>query len=602
VLWSKLAEELASWCCTSATRDIKTVTTCIEHEGLSFLTITLPAFAKDFELALDRGFVAHDLFTGFRFKGGLPRFMGGYLELVFDRDSGVLVDAPSIDAILAVRQLSLVYSKISIPCSDARVRKAMRGYIDCENDVRRAMVRLGRGSRLDFSRISRLLYARAFAKVDREVYYGKVVPRHGPGATADGLRGNGKLSQRSWPRRLEEVFSCSENLLPNWSFYDQLETVDIVEPGSETPVKVISVPKTQKTPRIIAMEPTCMQYMQQGLLAVILEALSEDDLLDSFLGFDDQTPNQRMAESSSADGSLATLDLSEASDRVAYDLVETMLADHPNFAIGVDACRSRTASVPGLGEVSLSKFASMGSALCFPFEAMVFLTVVLIGIEESLSTTLTRESLKPLRGKVRIYGDDIVIPVEHVHSVLRSLETFGFVTNVRKSFWNGKFRESCGKDYYDGCDVSVTKFRHRWPSSRRDAQEVISLVSFRNHLYFSGFWRTCEFLDDRIRKLLREFPVVLPSSPVLGRHSFLGYDTQRLGPYLHDPQVRGHVVVARSPVDQLDDWPALLKWFLLKARAERFEPEADVVSFEGHLERSGRPQSVNTKLRWASAV
>jgi len=77
LLWQELAKELAMWCSTSADRDINTVSVRTEHEGVSFLTITLPAFGKEFERALDQGYIADDQFTGFRAgSGGLPRFLG----------------------------------------------------------------------------------------------------------------------------------------------------------------------------------------------------------------------------------------------------------------------------------------------------------------------------------------------------------------------------------------------------------------------------------------------------------------------------------------------------------------------------------------------
>jgi hypothetical protein len=54
-LWCVLANELASACHTSASLDFKTVKRRVEHEGMSFLTITLPTFAKDLEKASRKG-------------------------------------------------------------------------------------------------------------------------------------------------------------------------------------------------------------------------------------------------------------------------------------------------------------------------------------------------------------------------------------------------------------------------------------------------------------------------------------------------------------------------------------------------------------------
>jgi len=574
--------------------DIKTVRGRIKHEGFSFLTITLPSFGKDFERCLEQGFADRRLFTGFRWKGGLPLFLGGFLGRVFDASSGKLLDDPCIDSILSIRQLTLMFGKIAYPCSDTRKRQAMRKYIECEKDVLATSNRLSPIDLERFHRVSTLLFDRVFKHMDLLIQMGELTPKHGPGVTADKLLGNQKYRQYTWPARLQEMFPSLDHLLPSPNFVWELEKVDILEPDAEIPVRVVSVPKTLKTPRIIGIEPTAMQYAQQAILPVILDGLARDYNLDAMLGFDDQTPNQRMARKGSLNGELATLDLSDASDRVSNQLVCELFTEHPSLYKAVQACRSLRADVPGHGIVSLSKFASMGSALCFPMEAMVFLTLIFMGIEDGLSRPLNRKDVKHLRDQVRVYGDDIIVPVRFVHSVVESLQLFGAVVNSRKSFWNGKFRESCGKEYYAGEDVSIVRVREAFPNTRRDAAEVISLVSLRNQLYFAGYWSTCEWLDEKISGLLKHFPVVLPSSPVLGRHSHLGFATQRMHDDYHSPLVRGYTVSAPIPENSLEDHGALLKYFLKRGGKPSFD--------EKHLERSGRPQSVYIKLRFASAV
>lgn len=589
-LWSVLANEMAKRCCTSATMDIKTVQGRVKHEGISFLTISLPSFGKDFQKSLDQGIVGDDMFGGFARHGGLPRFLGGFLHRVFNRDSGVLVDDPDIEAIIAIRQLTLFYSKVLLPCHTSRERDAMKGYVDCDREVKENDQLLSDSDYSEFRRVSRLLFGSIFTKLDKLVYDEDLLPKHGPGATADKLSGNQKYLQSTWTDRLQEVFSSENFLFPN-SKYTSEDGVTYLEPGAEIPVKVISVPKTQKTPRIIAIEPTCMQYMQQALLEPLIREI-EDSFLDHFLGFSDQSPNQTLARIGSKSGHVATLDLSEASDRVSNQLVRCLLSDHPNLLAGVEATRSRRADVPGIGVIRLSKFASMGSALCFPVEAMVFLTLIFMGIEKELSTRFTnKRDLFPFVDRVRVYGDDLVIPVDCVESVIQSLEHFGARVGLSKSFWIGKFRESCGKEYYDGQDVSIVKFRRLLPSSLSDGPGCISLVSLRNQLYYAGCWDTVEYLDRQIWKVFRYFPVVDDTSPVLGRASFLGYIPERSCDVLHRPLVKGYVVRSVIPKNSLSDHGALLKCFLKRGS----QPFAD----SRHLERSGRPRAVDIKPRWA---
>lgn len=590
LLWKSIAQESAIRCRTSATMDIKTVQGRYKHEGLSFFTITLPSFGKDFQKSLDQGIVDRNSFQGFSWRASLPQFLGGFFDLVFDRTSGVLLSDPDIDAILAIRQLTLIYSKVLHPCSDARVKEAMSGYVQCDQEVKANDSMMTSEDYSEFHRLSSLLFRDLFSELDRKIQDLELIPRHGPGATADKLRGNSKFRLNTWTDRLERYFPSGDYLFPNAKYLHE-EAVHFLEPGAEMPVKVITVPKTQKSPRIIAIEPTAMQYAQQAVLGDLVDGV-ESSFLSNFIGFESQEPNQLLAQRGSLNGSLATLDLSEASDRVSNQLVRILLSSNPILQGAVEACRSRKADVPGYGVIRLSKFASMGSALCFPIEAMVFLTLVFLGIEQELNTRFTsRAQIMSYVGSVRVYGDDIIAPVNTVHSVVRTLEHFGARVGASKSFWIGKFRESCGREFYDGYDVSVVKVRREFPTSRRHVPEVISTVSLRNQLYKAGYWETVRRIDSYLLRILKWFPYVDESSSVLGRYSFLGYENQKECEKLHAPLVKGWVVFADLPSDPLDGYSALLKCLLKRGG----QPSVD----SKHLERAGRPRRVDIRPRWA---
>jgi hypothetical protein len=597
LLWQLLLDELGSWCDTSTTQDRKTALRRIEHEGISFLTISLPDFGKGFLKSLDQGRVGHDSFPGFRFTSGLPQFLGGFLDRVFDRESGVLLDEPDIDCIFAIRQLTQSFAKVELKSSDRRKRKAMLGYIECEKELKVKEREWSDADYADFSRVSQLLFGQLFGGINNDIKNNCLIPKHGPGKTADRISNNARFRIQTWPWRLEKVFASVDFIVPNAKYASLIENVKFLEPGAETPVRVVSVPKTLKTPRIIAIEPSHMMYVQQAIYECFVSNWKRDKLLHQFLGFDDQVPNQILAQRGSREnGNLATLDLSEASDRVSNQLVREMLRPFPSMQEGVDACRSRKADVLGHGEIRLSKFASMGSALCFPMEACVFLTCIFLGIEKELKTPLTYKAIKRFAGKVRVFGDDIIIPKEYVSSVVDALEHFGAIVSPTKSYWNGKFRESCGKEYYDGHDVSIVKFRQVLPTQRQHAECVLATVSTRNQLYELGLWRTCAWLDEYMVRLLGRYPVVIDTSQLVGRisRSFdptSRYDqtSEKWDKDLQKPKLRAYVVSAVSPVDELDGEYALLKFFLKRG----LDPHQ-----EGHLERAGRPKAVNLKLRW----
>lgn len=601
-------EDSGTRCGTSTTRDWKTVTGRLEAEGFSFVTITLPGFCKDFERSLDRGMVDRNLFQGFAFTGGLPRFLGGFLDLIFDRKSGVLLDAPSIEAIRCVRQITLLCAKIEAECTPQRDQAAIDAYIKCEQDVHQwnTARKLDSARCEQFARIGSMLWADYFSSLDNQIWREGIVPKHGPGATADRLTSNGKYNQREWTERLERVFPHWELLIPSESFLDEMSSVTILEPGQERPSRLALVPKTQKTPRLIAIEPTCMQYVQQGVFMAMSREARVHYYTRAFVLSDSQVPNQELAREGSTYGSLATLDLSEASDRVSYLHVAALLANHPNLFEAVFA--SRTTKVDVRGEIiHLAKFASMGSALCFPFEALVFMTIVFCGIENALNTRLTHKVIKSLVGKVRAYGDDIIVPTGYVLPVIEELEANGFKVNHRKSFWTGKFRESCGAEFYDGHRVTAVKARRALPDNRRQGEEVVSAVSLRNQLFHAGYDRAVEYLDKRISGIIpfpqvpwycddafAPKPTVYQCTPLLGRHEHSPCQADDRDDSLQVPVVKGAVVSSKPPVDELDGYGALMKWFLMRGESP--------VEDENHLHRAGRPDRVHIKIRWAPLI
>lgn len=589
-----LLDELGRRCGVSTIQDWKTVLERYEHEGWSFFTITLPTFSRDLEKGLENGFVGHDQYRSFSRYGELPRFLGGFLDLVFDRKTGRLLDFPSVDAIYAIRQFSLACGKMELECTVKRTHAAMLRYVECEQDVKRFDKEISANNWEVFDRVGSLLWRELFSHVDESLHAEYTLPKHSSGSTADGLRGNMKYNQKVWTSRLEEEFPAWRYLFSSFSSNDELDAVHFLEPGQELPVKVIPVPKTQKTPRIIAMEPTCMQYTQQSILELLVHEMVRDNHASHFISSEDQIPNREMARfgsRSKEQNRLATLDLSDASDRVSYQHVLHLLRRNTLLRGAVDACRSRKADVPGFGVLRLAKFASMGSALCFPFEALVFCTIVFVGIERSLRRRLTERDILSLFGQVRVYGDDIIVPVCYAQTVVNSLHDFGLVVNRSKSFWNGYFRESCGGDYYDGYDVSVTRIRRMLPTSRRDVSEVVAAVSLRNHLYEAGFEASVDYLDEMIGEIIPFPQIESLTSPLLGRLTYGPVLGTSVDNDLQVPLVRGARVVSTLPTSELDGYGALMKYFLRRGNL----PSED----EMHLHRAGRPVSARIKIGMA---
>jgi hypothetical protein len=440
--------------------------------------------------------------------------MQGFFTRIFSA-AGELLDAPDANCIWAIRQVSNLVGKVERDCTPRRVSNAFLSYIQTDRELGDHF-RRGIPDGLDdaYSRMCLRLFGDVFNELDRQIANFELVPRFGPGSTADRLDMPDRWNFHYWPDRLEGVF-------PQWRYgtYNGTWKEPTVSLGEEQPARVVSVPKTQKTPRIIAMEPATVQFAQQALKNSFYEFIDKSWIRE-ILGFTDQSRNQELARISSISGDLATLDLSEASDRVHLSMVHRTFKRWPHLMEFMLAARSRTAIVNG-DEITLHKYASMGSALTFPFEAVVFTIIAAMGMERSGISTRPRD----LPGRLSVYGDDIIVPVHATSDVVDLLSLFGLKVNMHKSFWNGHFRESCGKEYYAGTDVSVVRLRADVPTSRREADLVRRFTEFRNRAYRAGLWQTVKASDQMLEpfKLLPRHidEVTEVASSVLALHSVL---------------------------------------------------------------------------------
>jgi hypothetical protein len=580
-------EDLGRYFATDVRKDAETLLRRTEHEGESFLTITLPSFGKSLEQGLAEGKWPDQGFLGFKRVRGLPAFMRGFLIRVFD-ERGFILDDPDADAVWGIRQVCYLTGKMDRTCTPEREADALRSFIQTDRELA-AHFRTG-VSPDDWEAFERRflqLFGEILDKIETKVSSFELLPRFGSGAVAEGLPRSQRWDFPEWPDRLDSV-------LPKWRYSRNLpfwDTETTVALGAERPVRVITVPKTQAKPRVIAIEPSIMQFAQQGLKNELYHEI-ETSPLREILGFTDQTRNQRLAQVASITGELATLDLSEASDRVHLSVVLHAFKKWPHTLDYILACRSRTADVNG-EVVHLHKFASMGSALTFPIEAMVFTTLASLGM-----TQQSRIRPNQLIGSLSVYGDDIVVPVSAVADVVRYLEAFGFKVNKRKSFWTGKFRESCGDEYFDGSDVSVIRLRADVPTSRRDAVLVRRFVKFRNRAYTHGLWALTKACDDILADVLhipvRSFRDELEApSDVLSRVTFTHVPWRAVfDSNLQNWVERFPKVHSKSSPDVSDGEGGLLRWFTENHDTGQHQPDPYESQERAHTFR----------IKWAKAV
>lgn len=589
LLFAVLADAEAA-CSVRTHRDALTCALRLEHEGASFLTITLPNLGDWFDQSLEYG----EALTQTAFKksrtGALPRFLSGLLGLVFDSD-GVLLPVDQIDpnAVFYVRQVCRMFKKINMECTESRKLEALAGYGECDAEVGKAVKD---ATYRIFAHVSRIVCADVLGGYG----YQQVMPRHGPGAVLEkGTTPNSKYKLKTWTSRLEPVLPSSDFLLANYSWrgepglgFDEFDSLLSVK--EEPAVKVTTVPKTMKGPRVIAIEPTHMQFAQQGIAGWLVSRIETCDTTRGHVNFSSQEINAGLALRHSRDRGLCTIDLSEASDRVSIALVGTLLAVHPWFRKTVFACRSQKALLPNGVTMRLRKFASMGSALCFPVESLVFYCLVVASLHQQAGIRVTPKSIRSLGKDVYIYGDDILAPAARTEGVIEFLEAVGLKVNRAKTFFRGNFRESCGMDAFNGYRVTPVYVREYFDGDRSPTV-LVSWISLRNQLYKAGCWRAAAYVQTCVEETYSSQPYVQSTSPGLGWHSNLGYDQIRWCDKLHVPLVYATVVVPRKRRDEIDGHPALMKYFLSPSKERE----------EHHLKRTVMRDAIRIQRRWVPA-
>lgn len=571
--------------CIDTRRDWETTQSRIKHEGLSFATITLPRFSSWLEQSLEEGRALSTITSSFKALGGsvLPCYLQGLTKRVFDPVSGIVLVEADPKAIMFIRLFCNSFKKLKLGCTEKRNQAAIEKFLATDNGLPENIVLDGVQRSVAHVVVSSL---RFFLSDD-------ALPKHGPGATYERILGNQKYTGRGFYERWSELVDFEQ--LYGYSYAGSKPAV-IVPRDKEQPCRLSLVPKTLKTPRLIAVEPAAMQYAQQYCASRLITSMRSSKYT-RHLDFTDQSVNRALAKKGSIDGSVCTIDLSEASDRVSIALVKELFSADPELLNLLLGFRSKVVKVPArkgmpLRLHELKKYSTSGSALTFPVETLVFFILVLstlvkldLGRGVDLKTSISR-----LAQSVSVYGDDIVAPADACKSICLALEALGLKVNTGKTFSKGHFRESCGGDYFRGHDVTPVYIRHDLPSSMRETEAIVAAVANSNLFRKKGLKKTAATIRQHVNTHVYRLPVVLETSPGLGWWTNCGrYPKRKVLPNFHWG-VRTLVSVSKRVADVIDGPDALLKHFLSKGVSE----EAD------HLLRSVPRYSNRLKLKWTT--
>ncbi len=247
--------------------------------------------------------------------------------------------------------------------------------------------------------------------------------------------------------------------------------------------RVTTVPKNAKTNRVIAIEPDLNMFLQKGIGSLIRARLRRVRV-----NLNSQKLNQRLARLGSRNGSLATVDFSSASDTICLRIVEELLP--PDWVVALKQVRSPVGTLPDGSKLSYEKISSMGNGFTFELESLIFW---------ALAKSVTE--LIGVGGIVSVYGDDLIVRPGALDSLKWCFSRAGFTLNEKKSHYSGGFRESCGKHYFYGDDVTPFYIRKRLTT-------VWDLYSLANNI---RRWARCSWgLDSRVREVYHKVVEAIP--------------------------------------------------------------------------------------------
>ena len=252
-------------------------------------------------------------------------------------------------------------------------------------------------------------------------------------------------------RCLDLWLELSPDLMPTWLSEPDALLYEVV-PGNV----LFTVPKKTDIDRCACKEPDVNMFVQKGIGDYFRSSLRRIGI-----NLNDQSINSSLARIGSIDGSLATLDLSSASDSISSQLVALLLPEC--WYTLLDSVRSPVTIIDG-EEHQNEMFSSMGNGFTFELESLLFYVL-----------TKATCYFRGIPGRISVYGDDIICPSGAFADLEWVLGYFGFSLNTEKSFGTGPFRESCGGHYYDGYDI--TPFYMKGP-----LKTIIDVIHVANQL------------------------------------------------------------------------------------------------------------------------
>lgn len=202
---------------------------------------------------------------------------------------------------------------------------------------------------------------------------------------------------------------------------------------------LINVPKSWKTYRTITPLTLLSLFYSNGVVKLVTARLREAGLDIRRL----QSRHRYLVKGFSMSRTHATADLSAASDSLTSELLNRILPRKWYCAVKKTFTHQVEYQQDGIARTCYTESVlPMGNGLTFPVETLIFYSII-----RALG------ELTDVRGVFSVYGDDLIYPSKLHRYVARVFPKLKLVLNVDKTYVSYPFRESCGSDFYRGCDV-----------------------------------------------------------------------------------------------------------------------------------------------------
>ena len=313
--------------------------------------------------------------------------------------------------------------------------------------------------------------------------------RHGPGATTRLSRRESAIPNKlsGKPYSTSSCYNLAYAILtesPSWAF----NISNVVSPENLLVIREWDdeecVTKNAKTDRYIRKQPDMNVVIQLAIAYVMRRKFQRWNI-----NLNDQSINQRRAKEGSITGAIATVDWRNASNSLCCSLVYQLIGNNhadyidPTWYNLMEASRVELGMVDGQLR-ALEMFSANGNGYTFETESLIFWSLAravceVLGIPQD----------------VTIYGDDLTLPSEAVPLLLEVGRYAGLTINLKKTHYESHeltFRESCGKHYVNGYDVSPFYVRE-------ELSTVADLILLCNNI---KRWARLEYgLDGRLKPL-----------------------------------------------------------------------------------------------------